>query len=113
MTYNRLKLVILICGFLLILVAIFFLDPLVNKARFNKFYNSNIEGKIVDISRNKGATDITVGHQKFTFVPTYIDNKEDFPYFAKRGDSTFKPAKSDTLKLIHNGKTYLYTFEKF
>ena len=112
MKRNRFTIVILSFGVLLMLI-LFFLNSQTNKKRFNKFYNSTIEGKLIDVSTYKGATDFTVGNQKFTFVPSFANNDTDFPYFAKKGDSVYKAANSDTLKLIHNEKIYLYTFKKF
>jgi len=35
-----------------------------------------------------------------------------FLEFAKKGDSVFKPAYSDTLILVKEGKQYFYTFQK-
>ncbi|MDB5146211.1 MAG: hypothetical protein JWQ57_231 [Mucilaginibacter sp.] len=105
--------IIILSSTVLLAVIMIFLGDSINKKNFIKFYNSKIEGKIMEVNKHKGATDFAVGNQEFTFVPSYVNNDTDFPYFAKKGDSVYKPAKADTLKLIHNGKIFLYTFKKF
>ena len=42
-----------------------------------------------------------------------INEKNIFHYLAVEGDSIYKPAYSDTLKLVKEGKVYKYTFQKF
>jgi hypothetical protein len=112
MKKNRITFIILGCTALLFFVMNFYARKSI-KVKFVKFYNSTISGKLVAVIPGKGVTDIVIADQKFTFVPSFINNETDFPYFAKKGDSVYKPAKSDTLKLKHNGKIFLYTFQKF
>lgn len=83
-----------------------------NENKFRQFYNTDIFGQISEISPHKGAVDITVRGKTFTFIPHFVDDKTDFQFFAKVGDSVLKSAKSDTLKLVRNGKIYPYTFTK-
>jgi len=92
-----------------------YLGNYILKYRFNKFNNTSIDGRLTQISSDQGFSDIVVNNQEFKFDPnSENDNKAtDFLDFAVIGDSIYKPTKADTLKLIHNGKTYLYTFKKF
>jgi hypothetical protein len=82
-----------------------------SKKKNLNFYNTNINGKILSVRLGKGATVLVVKNKQFIFWPNYIRNY-DFADFAVKGDSVYKPAKADTLKLIHHGKIYFYTFEK-
>ena len=81
--------------------------------KYNNFNSATIKGKLTSVTLGKGASVIVVGNREFIFWPFNANNHIDFPYLAKKGDSVYKPAKSDTLKLFHNGKMYLYTFQKF
>ena len=105
--------VLLYGGVVVLLIIMELLGNQRNKKTFLTFYNAVIEGRLNEIKSDQGAADILVGDKKFKFVPVFVKNETDFLYFAKKGDSVFKAAKSDTLKLIHHGKTYLYTFKKF
>jgi hypothetical protein len=98
----------------LIFIIIEFLGNRRDKRKFEAFYDANLNGKLINLSKDKGATDFEVNNneQQFSFVPIDADNKY-LPEFALPGDSIYKPAKSDTLKLVHKGKTYLFTFKKF
>jgi len=103
----------MLCGFaVLLFIIINYFGSRDDKNKFHKFYNSTINGRLTDISPHKAVVDITVEKQKFTFVPVYTNDQTEFKFFVKNGDSVFKAAKSDTLKLVHDGKIYLYTFEK-
>lgn len=104
---------LLLCGFAVLLFTITnYFWSRADKKKFLKFYNTNINGPLTDILPHKGVVDITVNNQKFTFAPIYTNDQTELRFFVKIGDSVFKAAKSDTLKLIHDGKAYLYTFVK-
>lgn len=113
MSKNRYRFIMITFAFLIFII-IEFLSNRSNKRRFEAFYDANLNGKLINLSKHQGATDFEVNNneQQFTFVPIDVDNKY-FPEFALPGDSIYKPAKSDTLKLVHKGKTYLFTFKKF
>ncbi|MEO7213620.1 hypothetical protein [Mucilaginibacter sp.] len=111
MKVNKSKVIIYGFGILLFVVIDHFAG-IDNGNKFRQFYNTDISGHISEISPHKGAVDITVRGKTFTFSPTFVDNKTDFQFFAKVGDSVLKSAKSDTLKLVRNGKIYPYTFSK-
>ena len=104
---------ILLSTFVLLISIMFFFADRRDKKEFLKFDRSAIDGRIIENSIDQGASVISVGNHKYLFVPIFVDNKPDFLLFAEKGDSIFKPARADTLRLIHHGKTYLYTFEKF
>ena len=112
MRKNRITFIILGCTILLFIVVNYYGKQSI-KRKFLKFNSSTIDGKLVDVIPGKGITDIVVNNQKFTFVPSVVNNETDFTYFAKKGDSVYKAANADTLKLIHNGKIFLYTFESY
>lgn len=107
-------LLILVISMFLIFITIEFLGNRDDKRKFQAFYNANMNGKLINLIKHKGATDFEINNneQQFSFVPIDFDNKY-FPEFALPGDGIYKPAKSDTLKLVHKGKTYLFTFKKF
>lgn len=105
---------ILFFGSFLVLILIGnFWGDWIYKKRFAKFNNSSINGQVSGKDIDEGFANISVGNQSFKFVPNSVNNDMDFLLFAEKGDSIFKPAKADTLKLIHHRKAYLYTFEKF
>jgi len=101
------------CVFLALILIENFWGDRIYKKRFVKFNNSSINGRVGGMDIDKGFANIFVGNQSYKFVPVSINKSTDFLLFAEKGDSIFKPAKADTLKLIHHGKTYLYKFERF
>jgi hypothetical protein len=113
MSKNQYRLILIISMFL-IFITIEFLGNRDDKRKFQAFYNANMNGKLINLSKHKGATDFEISNneQQFSFVPIDAGNK-NFPEFALPGDNIYKPAQSDTLKLMHKGKTYLFTFKKF
>jgi hypothetical protein len=111
MKINKSKVILYGSGILLFVVIDYFARK-DDQNKFRQFYNTDISGTISGISPHKGAVDITVRGKTFTFSPTFVDNKTDFQFFAKVGDSVLKRAKSDTLKLVRNGIIYPYTFSK-
>ena len=88
-----------------------------NQKAYNRFYKTNINGKIENMEIGKYAAHIKIEgiNDEFLFYPltSKINNFEIFDRFAKKGDILEKPSYADTLKLIKNGKAYLYTFRKF
>lgn len=82
-------------------------------AHFNAKY---IYGKInyVGISHHGAKFRIEGLKEEFIFYPYTgtINKSKIFTRFAEKGDTILKPAFSDTLWLIKNGKEYLYTFSK-
>ncbi|AWH86752.1 hypothetical protein HYN59_17275 [Flavobacterium album] len=86
---------------------------------FKKFNTTNINGIITEVKVfSKGSFFSLENGSEYIFNP-YVDkndnnnNDEDysiFQYFAKKGDSIAKPAKSDRLYLFKNGKRYVYRF---
>jgi hypothetical protein len=113
MSKNQYRLILIISMFL-IFITIEFLGNRGDKRKFQAFYNANMNGKLINLNKHKGATDFEINNneQQFSFVPIDVDNKS-FPELALPGDSIYKPAESDTLKLVHKGETYLFTFKKF
>ncbi|TFF34464.1 hypothetical protein [Mucilaginibacter psychrotolerans] len=104
---------VILYGFgILLFIVIDYFARIDDENKFRQFYYTDISGQISKISPHKGAVDITVRGKTFTFSPDFVDNKTDFQFFAKVGDSVSKSAKSDTLKLVRNGKIYSYTFSK-
>lgn len=85
--------------------------------RFEYFYTTNISG-VLEYARagSYGSVFKVQGiENEFVFYPNTgkLNRKKIFYHIAKKGDLIYKPAYSDTLKLIKNGKIYLYTFKKF
>ncbi len=83
----------------------------------NEFYTSDIIGRIEKTSIWHRGTGFKIinNDNRFLFYPytSELNNKNKFRYFAATGDSIYKPALSDTLKLFKNGKIYRYTFRKY
>jgi hypothetical protein len=84
---------------------------------YNNFYNSFVNGKIESIEvKLKGVgLKIYSNETEFIFYPytSELNEKEIFNYLARKGDSVYKPAFSDTLQLVKSDKIYKYTFQKF
>jgi hypothetical protein len=113
MSKNKFR-VIIFALFVSLLIVMELVGNRMYKSEFQAFYNTNMKGRITELNKHKGATDFKVDNikQQFTFVPNDAGDKY-FPEFAIPGDSIYKPAKSDTLRLVHHGKMYLFTFKKF
>jgi len=83
------------------------------KNEYNIFHNSNIIGKIEEITNRKGAVQIKIEKNDtiFTFVPdngSYLFQR--FHQYAEIGDSIVKLTKSHTLYLYKSGRCFKYTF---
>jgi len=112
MKINKYKL--MLCGFAVLLFLIVnYFGGRADKNNFLRFYNCTINGRLTYIKPHNASVDITVDNQRFTFAPIDVSNQTEFIFFVKKSDSVFKAAKSDTLKIVHGGKTYSYTFVKF
>lgn len=83
MRKSRITFIILGCTILLFIIVNYYGRQDIRR-KFLKFNNSKIDGKLVDVIHGKGVVDIVVNNQKFTFAPSVINNKMDFPYFAKK-----------------------------
>jgi hypothetical protein len=85
------------------------------KTQYEQFYNCTISGKIQAVRPSVGTTYIIVDDVKYGFYPKDIskNGSKIFYRFAEYGDSIYKPAQFDTLKLIKKDKEYLFTFKKF
>ncbi|MCG8387833.1 MAG: hypothetical protein MJA30_19935 [Cytophagales bacterium] len=102
---------------LLILLAIFQSMHVDKRAeqRFERFYNSSLEGRIsCQPEGSVAGSKFCIENQKFYFHPytSELNRNKIFEYLAESGDSIYKPAYSDTLILIKEGKEYRYTFAK-
>lgn len=87
------------------------------KENFDKFYTSDIRGKLGYVTLGNGQQVFSIQEKReiYSFSPdiSEINDYHDFKKIAKKGDSIIKPSNSDTLRLIKKGKIYLYTFTKF
>lgn len=85
------------------------------EAEFIDFYRSDIIGTISckTYAGSSGAY-FCVDDERYNFHPYTSDLNDNkiFEYLAETGDSIYKPAYSDTLILIKEGKKYRYTFSK-
>ncbi len=84
---------------------------------FKQFNETSISGRIIFIEKySREATfKIEKNPNAFKFYPITnqsLNSSHIFDYFAKPGDSVWKPAYSDTLFLFKNGQVYQYTFQK-
>lgn len=89
----------------------------VENPHFTKFYNTALDGRLASVYASR-ETYIRVGasREEYAFYPRSNDSLDDgnyFPRFAEVGDSVRKPARSDTLYLLKNGRTYKYLFSLF
>lgn len=85
------------------------------KSEFKDFYRSDIVGTISckTYAGSSGAY-FCVDDERYNFHPYTSDLNDNkiFEYLAEPGDSIYKPAYSDTLLLIKEGRKYRYTFIK-
>lgn len=84
---------------------------------FDLFYSSFLNGRITKVDKySRGAIfKLNNSSTKYTFYPDTdknLNEGEIFQYLAQPGDSIYKQPFSDTLILIKDDKTYLYTFKK-
>ena len=92
------------------------MDKNINE-RNAKFYKADINGQIesVSIRYHRTAFQLKGSNDYYLFSPNtdrILNDGTIFLNFAKPGDFVVKPPMSDTLQLVHFGKTYCYTFEK-
>ena len=88
-----------------------------DQAEYDKFNRADIVGEIRLLEvLNKGVgLKLANDNIKYIFYPQqdeYLNNNNAFLDIAKSGDSIFKKAYSDTLKLKKSKRIYLYTFIK-
>ena len=109
----------LVGALLVVLVVIIaYFDPeQVSSPQFTRFYQADLEGKISRMSSGRSFY-FELGGKKdgYFFYPRtdeHFNEGKPFHFIAAVGDYVRKPAKSDTLSLKKNGKTYRYTFKKF
>ena len=91
------------------------ITELIFKNRRQLFYESNLQGKLIEIYSSREGIKIRINNvdRNFCFEPKSSFNiHENFENIAQIGDSIIKPTKSDTIKLIKEGEVYLYTFNK-
>jgi hypothetical protein len=85
------------------------------EVEFKDFYRSDIIGTIsCKTYAGSSGTYFCVDDERYNFHPytSDLNNNKIFDYLAEEGDSIYKPAYSDTLVLIKEGKRYQYTFSK-
>lgn len=84
---------------------------------FHDFFSSTINGHIEYTKGGYYGSVFKIMEKgtEYVFYPYTgaINENNIFHYFAEEGDSVYKPALSDTLQLMKNGKVYKYTFQKF
>ena len=113
------RVIFIIIAVAICIIYMIIIRPIENKQyinSYNRFNSVNISGEIVevDIKRKSSAFRIEKSDSFYIFVPHSVksNNNRSFLSIASRGDSVYKAAYSDTLKLFHNGDVYLYTFHK-
>ncbi len=93
------------------------IDNTLTKKAYIDFDTTNIYGVIKEVRIGYQGSVFKVDklNKKFVFYPhtSELNQFKIFDQFAKNGDTVIKPKFCDTLKLIKNGKQYLYTFQKF
>lgn len=85
-----------------------------NAQQYQTFYNSNINGVLDTTYTSNRASVITVNGQEYIFQPSQSADtlKVSFEATATTGDAVKKPARADTLTLVHGNTFYKYTFAK-
>jgi len=93
--------------FLAIIITFIYLG---NKAAHDNYHTSEINGTIERISEYKEYVTISVNGNDFNIKSRAnpLNGGDRFYNIAEISDSIYKPANSDTLKLIHQGNIYLY-----
>lgn len=82
----------------------------------DKFYPTTISGKIEYVQAGKSGVfaKIYTMDTTFFFITDFLYEKgtaHDFTRIAKINDSIYKPAYSDTIKLITKGREYLFAIQ--
>lgn len=95
--------------FLIILIITVGFSFAMRRIKYNEFHAAVIKGTIDTLYQYKFHGTISVNYEAFMVNPVSLNNGNDLYQTAKIGDSLFKSANNDTLKLIHNNKKYLYT----
>jgi hypothetical protein len=108
--------ILVILAALYFLVAIPYTDKVFQK-EYDLFYLSNLEGTIdhVGIKHHGVSFRLRGVNNEYVFYPftdEQLNGSHIFGHIAEPGDKLIKPSKSDTLLLIHAGKTLKYTFQK-
>lgn len=87
-----------------------------SKKSFNNFYSSHIEGILNGVNGHSRGVGFSIENSDkgFSFYPktSELNNNKRFSGFAQKGDSIYKAAYSDTLRLFKENKVYLYTFSR-
>lgn len=81
------------------------------------FYFEEVSGIVHDISQNRGSIRLRLEknpNQKYYFGVSrnYKLNPYDVERFINKGDSIYKPRKSDKLKVFRNGNEYFFMIDK-
>ena len=83
---------------------------------FQLFDTTEIAGIVeyVGIKHHGNSLKINSLNEEFVFYPFTgpLNDYNIFDHKAKKGDSVYKAKYSDFLKLISNGKLYVYTFKR-
>lgn len=84
---------------------------------FNIFYNDNLNGRITEIRGSAGITYFRLDNKDgevygLAAIANTVEHTS-FSSIARVGDSVAKPSKSDTIKVLKNGRVYAFTFHKF
>ena len=86
------------------------------KKDFQIFYSSTLKGKIVHqgaAKRDILKLDNSEVEYRFTSNMSWFNHYQTFSQTAKKGDSVYKAALSDTIYLVKaNGSRYKFTFDK-
>ncbi len=84
---------------------------------FVRFDTTDIQGKLdyAKIGYHGSVFKIEGFEEEFVFYPftSELSRGKIFYDIAKKGDFVIKQAHADTLRLLKNDETYLYTFRKF
>ena len=106
-------------GLLLFLVIASFQMTKTNTKQINDFKHfdtTSLHGIITDsVYTISSGTVVQINHEPFIFHPyaSRLNNNTLFIAVAYPGDSLYKPAYHDTLRLVKKDKTFLYTFRIF
>lgn len=113
------KIVISFALAILVVLYIFFAirhARVVGNRLFIQFNSSNLNDEIENVQIVDKGVGITLknNNEEFVFFPITgpLNNYQIFNHIAEKGDTVFKPAYSDTLKLIKHDSILLYTFTK-
>ena len=118
---ENLDLVITVSIIFLCLIAYLIYDTYrVNKSiaeRYTEFYETNMNGRIHNLSGSGGKYFFNLSideKERYFFTPRQIDNETpSFHLEVDNGDYIIKPAYSDTITIVSDGRTYKYLFKDF